>query len=72
MSVEVAVTNHSLYQEKVEEVDVTGLIAEGEDLFTGGIYIYSKTGKTIPFYGLIGETDFEEAFGFILKKELLI
>ena len=71
MSVVVAVTNHSLYQEKVEEVDVTGLIAEGEDLFTGGIYIYSKTGKAIPFYGLIGESDFEETFGFILKKELL-
>lgn len=68
MSAVVEITKHSLYWKKVEEVDVTGLIAEGEGLFTGGIYIYSKTGQTIPFYGLIGETDFEEQFGFILKN----
>jgi len=69
MEVVVKITNKRLFGEKVLEIDVTGLKVESERIFSGGIYIHAKNGKTIPFYGIIYENDFEADFGFVLSSD---
>lgn len=67
MSIEIEITNQTLYEELVSAVNIDRLTIEDGGVYTGLIEIYKKDKGWSPFYGLIGSEDFKEDFGFILK-----
>lgn len=65
MELIVKITNKELYNDKVIDVDLTGLYSG----MTGTIEIETEEQGRIVFTGEHGETDYEEDFGFIITEQ---
>lgn len=65
MKTNAKVTNEALYNEKVVEVDTTGLIG-----LRGTLSIETEGEGWRDYTGEHGKGDYEEEFGFVLEVEL--
>lgn len=62
------VTNEELFDEKVIDVNLSGLMPNVDGSFEGTVEIESEEHGRIPFTGQHGKWDYEDEWGFILEN----